>query len=113
MRKLNLRDYTVKKVIPDQANEGQLVGVEFPYKFKDSVLLLLFSRELQLDGAELVKQNVLAMKLEQCKNDEILLEEEEYQRVKKAVAVFKGFKRDDVELVTRINEAEVVEVKTK
>lgn len=113
MRKLNLKDYTVKKVIPDQANEGQLIGVEFPYKFKDSVLLLLFSRELQLDGAELVKQNVLAMKLEQCKDDEILLEEEEYQRVKKAVAVFKGFKRDDVELVTRINEAEVVEVKPK
>ena len=113
MRKLNLRDYTVKKVIPDQANEGQLVGVEFPYKFKDSVLLLLFSRELQLDGAELVKQNVLAMKLEQCKDDEILLENEEYNRIKRAIDTFKGFGRNDVELVTRINEAEVVEVEPK
>ena len=113
MRKLNLRDYTVKMKVPDNMNPGQEIEAEFPYHFKDSVLNLMFTRELQLSGAELVKQNVLAMKLEQCKDDEILLEEDEYQRIKKAVDVFKGFNRNDVELVTRINEAEVVEVKTK
>ena len=113
MRKLSLKNYTVKMRVPDKMNPGQEIEAEFPYKFKDSLLNLLFSRELQLDGAELVKQNMLAMRLESCKDSEILLEESEYQRVKKAVDVFKGFNRNDVELVTRINEAEVVEVETK
>jgi len=113
MRKLNLKDYMVKVKAPDRMNPGQEIEGEWPYHFKDSVLNLLFTRELQLSGAELVKQNVLAMKLEQCKDDEVLLEEDEYQRIKKAVEVFKGFNRNDVGLVTRINEAEVVEVKTK
>jgi len=111
MRKLNLKDYTVKAKVPDNKNPGQQIEAEFPYHFKDSVLNLMFVRDLQLSGAELVKQNVLATKLETCKNDEILLEEDEYQRIKRAVDVFKGFNRNDVELVTRINEAEVVEVK--
>jgi len=56
---------------------------------------------------------VLAIKLEQCKEDEILLEEEEYQRIKKALDTYKGFGRNDIELITRINEAEKVEVETK
>ena len=110
MRKLNLRDYTVKAKVPDNMNPGQQIEADLPYRFKDSVLNLMFIPELQLTGAELVKQNVLAMKLETCKDDEILLEEDEYQRIKKAVDVFKGFNRNDVELVTRINEAEVVEI---
>ena len=111
MRKINLKDYTVKMRVPDNMNPGQEIEAEFPYHFKDSVLNLMFIRELQLSGAELVKQNVLAIKIETCKDDEILLEEDEYQRIKKAVDVFKGFNRNDVELVTRINEAEVVEIK--
>ena len=113
MRKLNLKDYTVKTRIPDQMKLGKFIDAEFPYPVKDSILNLLFIPALQLNGAELVKQNVLAMKLEQCKEDEILLEDEEYGRIKRAVDTFKGFGRNDVELVTRINEAEVVEVKSK
>ena len=113
MRKLSLKDYTVKVKVPDRMNPGQEIEAEFPYRFKDSVLNLLFNPALQLNGAELVKQNVLAIKLEQCKDDEILLENDEYARIKQAVDSFKGFGRNDVGLVMRINEAEVVEVKTK
>lgn len=113
MRKLNLKNYTVKVKIPDQNNLGKEIEAEFPYHVKTSILNLMFTRELQLSGAELVKQNVLAMKLETCKDDEILLEDEEYKRIKTAFDTFKGFGRTDVELVTRINEAEVVEVEPK
>jgi len=113
MHKLNLKDYTVKVKVPDKMNLGQEIDATFPYRVKDSILNLMFIPSLQLNGAELVKQNVLAMKLEQCKEDTILLEDEEYNRIKRAVDTFKGFNRNDVELVTRINEAEVVEVKTK
>ena len=113
MRKLNLKDYMVKVRAPDQMNPGKVIEGEYPYRVKDSILNLLFIPALQLNGAELVKQNVLAMKLEQCKEDVILLENEEYSRIKRAIDVFKGFGRNDVELVTRINEAEVVEVEPK
>ena len=59
MRKLNLKDYTVKgKVI---GGDGKLVDIEAPYHVKDSILNLMFIRDLQLSGAELVKQNVLAI----------------------------------------------------
>jgi len=113
MRKLNLENYTVKSKSPDKTNPMQEIEVEFPYRVKDSILNIMFIRELQLSGAELVKQNVLAMKLETCKNNEILLEDEEYDRIKHAFDTFRGFGRFDVELVTRINEAEAVEVEKK
>ena len=111
MRKLNLENYMVKGKV--RGGDGNLVDVTAPYHVKDSILNLMFNRDLQLSGAELVKQNVLAMKLEQCKDSEILLEDEEYQRIKKAIDTFRGFDRNDVELVKRVNEAEVVEVEQK
>lgn len=111
MRRLNLTNYTVK--VKEKTPLGELIDAVYPYPVKDSILNIMFRRELQLSGAELVKQNVLAMKLEQCKDDEILLEDEEYIRIKLAFDKCTGFTRPDVELVTRINEAEVVEVKTK
>ena len=111
MRKLNLKDYMVTGKV--KGGDGNPVDITAPYHVKDSILNLMFTRELQLSGAELVKQNVLAMKLEACKDDEILLEDEEYNRIKRAIDIFKGFNRNDVELVTRINDAEVVEVQPK
>jgi len=113
MRKLNLKNYTVTLRVPDKMNPGQEIEAEYPYHVKTSIMNLMFNTALQLGGAELVRQNILAMKLEQCKDDEILLEDEEYDRIKKAFDTFKGFSRADVELVTRINEAEVVEVTKK
>ena len=111
MRKLNLKDYTI--TVKEKTPLGDLIDAEYPYPVKDSILNLLFIRELQLSGADLVKQNVLAMKLEQCKDSEILLEDEEWGRIKLSIDTFKGFNRGDVELVIRINKAEVVEVKSK
>jgi len=108
-----MADYTVTFKTPDKMIPGKMIESEFPYHVKDSILNLLFIQDLQLTGAELVKQNMLAMKLESCKEDEILLEDEEWSRIKKAVDTFKGFSRNEVELVERINNAEVVEVETK
>jgi len=105
MRKLNLADYQVTGKA--KSAEGKIIDVTGPYKVKDSILNLMFSRDLQLSGAELVKQNVLATKIETCKDDFILLEDEEYERIKRAFDTFKGFGRNDVELVTRIQEAQI------
>jgi len=106
MRKLNLKDYQITGKA--KSAEGKIIDVTGPYKVKDSILNLMFSRDLQLSGAELVKQNVLATKIETCKDDFILLEDEEYERIKRAFDTFKGFGRNDVELVTRIQETEKI-----
>lgn len=113
MRKINLKDYTIKVKAPDKLKPGRVIEGEYPYHVKDSILTVMFCRDLQLSGAELVKQNVLAMKLEACKDDEIILEDEEWGRLVKATNTFHGFGRNDVELVTRILEAEEVEVEPK
>jgi len=113
MRKLNIKDYIFKSKAPDMGTAGKVRELAIPYPVKTSIINIMFRRELQLSGAELVKQNVLAMKLEVCPDDEILLEDAEFDRIKNAFDKCTGFTRADVELVTRINEAEVVEVKSK
>lgn len=98
------------------SNQGdpteEIEEIEYPYHVKDSIINLLFNPDLLLSNAEVVKQDILAIKIEQC-DGEILLEDEEYDRIKKAFDTFKGYGRDSVELVRRINEAPVVEVGEK
>ena len=48
MRKLNLKNYTVKVQAPDQMNPGRVIDAEMPFRFKDSVLNLMFNPDLQL-----------------------------------------------------------------
>jgi len=108
MRKVNLADYKVKKKAVDPASPDNFTEYFLTYPVKDTILNLMFQREMQLNSAELVKQNALALKIEGCKETVILLEDAEWERLKKAIETFKGFHRDDTELVSRILEAEKV-----
>jgi len=87
MRKLKLTDYTVKWKTQDRLNPLKQIESEVPFHVKDSILTVLFCRDLQLAGPALVKQNMLAMKIEACKDDYIILEDEEWGRLDKAVKV--------------------------
>lgn len=99
MRKLDLSNYETKQKV--RGGDGQIIEVEATYNVKDSVINVMFLPALQLMGATLVKQNLLAMKIEQAK-DEVMLEEEEYERLKKAVEAYPAQGRMDVEFVDRI-----------
>lgn len=99
MRKINLQDYSVEVVGPD-GNKRTI-----PYNVKDSLVSLLFIKELKLNAAQLLKQNILANKILGA-GDEIVLEEEEYERVLAAVNKLEGFSKNDVELVSRVVEAQ-------
>lgn len=107
MRKLVISDYKVKA-----RNETGAV-VEAPYNVKESVISILFIPELHLSAVDLLEQNKLANKINDAKDGFVLLEESEYESVAKATKTFKGFSRNDVELVRRILEAEQVNVKEK
>jgi len=114
MRKINLEDYNITKLVINPGDQmGEPIKVVLPYRVKDSLIEMLFTRDLQLGAADLVKQNMLAIKIEACTDGGILLEDAEYDRVKRAIDTIRGFNRFDVELVRRINEAEVVEVEQK
>jgi len=108
MRRVKLDNYFVTQKAPDNMNPGKIIDYKLPYQVKDSILNLMFIKELQLTSAELVRQNMLAMKIESCKDSDILLEDAEWERLKRAINTFKGFSREDTELVTRILEAEEV-----
>ena len=113
MRKLSLKDYIAHSKAPDPMVLGKLLDVQHPYPVKDTILMLLFSPVQRLSGLEVVKQQALALKIETCTSDDILLEDAEWDRLKLAFDKFEGFNREDVELVERINNAEEVEVEQK
>ncbi len=113
MRKLNLSDYTVKMKLPDRLNPGMEIEAELPFNMKDSVINILFIPQLRLNGVELLKANVLGQKILACESDEILLEDAEWQRLSAAIDAAQGFGKMEVEFVTRINKAEIVEVEPK
>jgi len=99
MRKLDLSDYQFTTKVQNPV--GGVEEFTLPYKVKDSILNIMFLPDLRLQGAELVRQNVLAIKIEQS-DGEVMLEEEEYQRIKKAAEAYKSQSRADVGLIDRI-----------
>lgn len=105
MRKINTTTYKVTI----RTTEGEK---DIDYGFKDSLVTILFQPDLKLNAIELLKQNKLADKVIES-GDELLLEEEEYSRVKAALEVVTGLGKNDVEFVTRILEAETIEVTEK
>ena len=114
MKKVDLTNYMVmvKAPNPDVPN-GPPVDKEIPYFVKNSLIELLFIPKLQLSGAELVRANMLAVKLESCTEDSILLEDSEWERLQTAINTHTGYTRQDVKFVDRVLGAEAVEVEIK
>ena len=100
MRKLDLRDYQVTQKV--KSGSGEVIDITAPYMVKDSILNIMFLPDLRLQGAALVRQNILAIKIEQAEEDWVMLEEEEYQRVKTAAEKYVAQSRADVEFIDRI-----------
>jgi len=87
-----------------------------PYIFNDAkcdvkvaIVNLLFNPELKLSARDLILQDKLATKIEESESS-VLLEESEYLKVKTAVEKFTGYGRADAQFVSRILDAEEVEV---
>lgn len=107
MKKINLKNYTVEGLTP----QGETVVA--PYDIKASIINIVLSKDLRLNGAELLEANKVAMQVDKCEDDEILLEEVTHAVIVKAVNTVRGLAKRDVEFVRRILEAETVEVKEK
>jgi hypothetical protein len=71
---------------------------------------MLFLPSLQLSARDVIEHDRIARKIE-TGGDEVLLEEAEYAKLKKAFETFTGFSRNDLELVTRVMDAPEVPIK--
>jgi hypothetical protein len=70
---------------------------------------------LKLTGRELLLRNKLATRIEEAEivegNGHILVEEDDYRKLRQAFETIEGFTKSDMELVRRVLEAEEIEVK--
>ncbi len=103
MRRLNVTQYMVS------ALQSNGTYKEIPYKAKESLINLMFHPELKLGGVDLLKQNIIAEKILKAGID-VLLEEEEYKAIKRAIDSFHGFTKNEVELVQRVTDCPEIKV---
>ena len=106
MRKILVTNYPVTL---GSAN-GQEITEDF--KVKESLEICLFHPQLQLDGRELMKRRKILHKIEEA-DGTLLLEDDEWQKLKQAFETIKGLSKNELPLVERVLEAEEIEVKEK
>jgi len=111
MRKLIIKDYNVDGM----DEQGTIITI--PYNVRRSIdNVMLASGPMtsqQLSGSDLLRNARISQKITMCKEGFILLEESEYQIMRQSFESFKGYGRNEVELVRRVYEAEKVEVQEK
>lgn len=112
MRELNLAKYPITVMRPNQQT-GQIEPSVGEYDVKESLIGLMFTRDLQLNARDLLLRDPLGRKIAGAEETTILLEDSEYEILKKSVEAFKGYTRNEVELVRRVLEAKTVEVEKK
>lgn len=120
MRSINLTRYTLV-ISPDGQKEplkcpkcGTEVEkpAELPvYDVKGSLIEVLFAPDLRLAALETLERDDLARKIKDWPDDTLLLEETEYQKVKSGLESLRGFGRNDVEFIRRVEQAPEVAVK--
>lgn len=104
MFRINVGDYLIDTRGPD----GKPMSI--PYDVKDSMAAILLNPQQQLNGTALLRSHMIAEKILNAIFS-VLLEDAEYDILRRAADTTKGFSREDVELVQRIMNAERVEVK--
>lgn len=101
MRKLNLKPYKARTNTIDGEKD-------LNYNVKNNIADLMTAAQLKLTGRDLITAGKVADKIENCKNDFILLEDNEFNHVKKVLDVT-GLGRGFIPMLKRIEEAESVD----
>lgn len=104
-RKIDLSPYPV---LADGPEGPESVSVS--YEVRKSLVNLLFNPQLQLGGCALLEQHELAVKIMDCAEDAILLDQSDYEKLRHATETFRGFGKNEVELVRRVLKAPSVPV---
>ena len=105
MRSINLDPYPIEIPLAD----GTIVKEQ--YEVRESIVRSLYAPALNLGARELLDNDRLAQKIAHWPDSALLLEEEEYGRVRKAFETITRYTQNDVELVRRVLDAPEVPVK--
>ena len=105
MKALNIADYNVSLPV-----DG--VEKDVPYAVRPSLINLLFSQK-DLGAVEVLDRDDLGRKIRDWDGDTLLLEDSEYAMLAVAVKTFKGYQKNDTELVRRVLKAETVQPTVK
>jgi len=103
MRKIELKEYLVNLTGANGEVESK------PYNVKESIISCFLHPALKLTGRELLLRGKLTKRIEEA-DDSILVEEEDFRKLKQAFERIEGFTRNDMELVRRVLEAEEIEM---
>lgn len=111
MRKIDLSE--IKHTIVDENG----IEVSMPYDVKkvlEGVMLATGPMTQQrLSMVEVLRNARITQKILASKDGFVLLEENEYQLLKKSFDAFRGFGKADVEVCQRVTDAETVSVEEK
>jgi hypothetical protein len=104
--KLDLTDYTIP--IDVGGEEPELIS----YNIRKAIVGLLTHTELRLNGLQLVERYQLIQRIKDESVSTLLLNEQEYGWLRFSTEVVHGFGEYDYEMLTRVFNAERVEVET-
>lgn len=104
MHKIDISSYPIKVKNPATGAFGNV-----DYNVQEMLVGILLHPSLQISGAELYTRMPIADKIKKAKGT-LLLEEDEYGKLKNAVNTIQGFGMNDAELVKRVIDAEEVKV---
>lgn len=107
-RKINLRPYKVN--VGRRDDGGKLLEQE--YAVRESLAQILLSPQLRLTGQQLFDRRMLYEKIKNG-GGELLLDESEYEMLRDAVARFQGGGPNEMEMISRVFEAEEVEMEER
>ncbi len=79
------------------------------YSVTDNLAMMLLAPDLKLDSKQALRAHQLAERILDS-TESILLDEDEYERIKRAMETLKGYTWADIQLIQRITGAEQVEV---
>lgn len=103
MRKLDVTNYNV--IVTTAGGKTSA-----PYDVKASLITCLLHPTLKLHAGEVLIRHKIGEKILAAEKS-VLLEEDEYSRLKSAFDTIEGFGQNDVELIQRVFNAETVPVK--
>lgn len=104
MHKVDISSYSIK--VKNPATGG---FAKVDYNVQEMLVGVLLHPSLSLTGLELYNRTPIADKIKAA-DGVLLLEEDEYVKLKSAVSLIKGFGMNDTELVRRVIEAEEVDI---
>ena len=98
MRKLDLTDYTFS--LRNPKGEYQFVT----YGVRTTIVGIITHPNLQMNDYEMLEIDPLADKIENAKNNEVLLTEGEYRQIMGQFRKFRGFGNNDRPLLKRLRD---------